>query len=172
MLFKEPYAILAEAAKMDLKANTEGTMLEEDITSALDSFDEASYDIHISGEMVPVLTVDNKYVVEMESLHTFMRSNNITSVTEALNSISESNGLQEKQVGLLIESSDYFTSILEKAKCKDANTKNKLLGKVKKAVELPAKLKKDGFPVVKKKSCKEEGCKKEGCEEEGCCNKK
>ena len=173
MLFKEPYSILAEAANMDLKANTEGAMLEEDITTAINSFDEASHDIIISAEMVPVLRVDESYVVEMDTLYSFMKSNNVKSIAEALNMIAESNNLSEKEVGLLIESTEYFTALVEKAEAKcekdgDKIAKNSRLAKVKKAIEVPAKLKKDGFPVVKKKSAsaKDEGCC--GSKEEGC----
>ena len=84
-----------------------------------------------------------------------MTSNGITSVAEALNNVAQVNGLQEKAVGLLIESDDQVKSMINKAAKKGSKAKERALDKVKKATKLPEKLKKEGFSVKKKKSVKE-----------------
>lgn len=179
----DPYSLLLEASKQDLNRNTVNALTEGAIKTRLNSFEESANEVVITAEMVSVLKVNDQYVTEMNFLHPYMKSNGIKSVEEALNNVAFVNGLQEHSVGLLIESDDYIDAMLEKAcktasKKKDASIKDKALNKIKKATDLPEKLKKDGFPVIKKKSAKKEGCaSKEGCvSKEGCakeaCSKK
>ena len=174
----DPYSLLLEASKQDLNRNTVNALTEGAIKTRLNSFEESANEVVITAEMVSVLKVNDQYVTEMNFLHPYMKSNGIKSVEEALDNVAFVNGLQEHSVGLLIESDDYIDAMLEKAcktasKKKDASIKDKALNKIKKATDLPEKLKKDGFPVIKKKSAKKEGCaSKEGCvSKEGCASK-
>lgn len=170
MFIKDPYSLLAEAANMDLTANTSGVLTESEIVSRLNTIDEVTEDVVITAEMVSVVNVAGDYLVEMNTLNPYMKCNGIKTVAEALNNVAKVNGLEEKSVGLLIESDDYVNALLEKAnakfkKDKNAAAKNKVLEKIKKATDVPAKLIKDGFPVKKKKGskkvCKE--CGKNPC---------
>lgn len=171
MFIKDPYSLLAEAASMDLSVNTSVALTESQVNTIMESFDEVNEDVVYTAEMVSVVQVGGDYLVEMNALYPYMQSNNITSVAEALNNVAKVNGLQEKSVGLLIESDDKTKSLIEAANKKCGKAKEKALDKIKKATKIPAKLKKEGFPVKKKKgkeSAKDEACAKEGCKNEGC----
>lgn len=171
MFIKDPYSLLAEAASMDLSVNTSVALTESQVNTIMESFDEVNEDVVYTAEMVSVVQVGGDYLVEMNALYPYMQSNNITSVAEALNNVAKVNGLQEKSVGLLIESDDKTKSLIEAANKKCGKAKEKALDKIKKATKIPAKLKKEGFPVKKKKgkeSAKDEACAKEGCKSEGC----
>lgn len=160
MFIKDPYSLLAEAASMDLSANTSVALTESQVNTIMESFDEVNEDVVYTAEMVSVVQVGGDYLVEMNALYPYMQSNNITSVAEALNNVAKVNGLQEKSVGLLIESDDKTKSLIEAANKKGGKAKEKALDKIKKATKIPAKLKKEGFPVKKKKS---KGSAKDEC---------
>ena len=171
MFIKDPYSLLAEAASMDLSVNTSVALTESQVNTIMESFDEVDEDVVYTAEMVSVVKVGGDYLVEMNALYPYMQSNNITSVAEALNNVAAVNGLQEKAVGLLIESDDRTAEMIQEACKKGSKAKEKALDKIKKATKIPAKLKKEGFPVKKKKgkeSAKDEACAKEGCKSEGC----
>lgn len=171
MFIKDPYSLLAEAASMDLSVNTSVALTESQVNTIMESFDEVSEDVVYTAEMVSVVKVGGDYLVEMNALYPYMQSNNITSVAEALNNVAAVNGLQEKAVGLLIESDDRTAEMIQEACKKGGKAKEKALDKIKKATKIPVKLKKEGFPVKKKKSkgsAKDEACAKEGCKSEGC----
>ena len=171
MFIKDPYSLLAEAASMDLSVNTSVALTESQVNTIMESFDEVNEDVVYTAEMVSVVQVGGDYLVEMNALYPYMQSNKITSVAEALNNVAKVNGLQEKSFGLLIESDDKTKSLIEAANKKCGKAKEKALDKIKKATKIPAKLKKEGFPVKKKKgkeSAKDEACAKEGCKSEGC----
>ena len=185
MFIRDTYSLLAEASAMDLETNTSSALTESQIDSIMESIEEVSEDIVYTAEMVSVIKVGDDYLTEMNALYPYMTSNGITSVAEALNNVAKVNGLQEKAVGLLIESDKQVKDMINKAAEKGSKAKEKALDKVKKATKLPEKLKKQGFPV-KKKKCKNnnEGCVKEdditntdnketyGSSNEGCGNKK
>ena len=155
MFIRDTYGLLAEAAAMDLEANTSAALTESQINNVMESIEEVSEDIVYTAEMVSVIKVGDDYLTEMNALYPYMTSNGITSVAEALNNVAQVNGLQEKAVGLLIESDDQVKSMINKAAKKGSKAKERVLDKVKKATKLPQKLKKEGFPVKKKKSVKE-----------------
>ena len=152
MFIRNPYDLLLEAAGDDLTANTEGYITENAIHESLNSIEEVDEDIVIAPNMVPVIKVSESYLVEMQAIASFMKSNGITSTEKALDTVAEANNLMPKDVGLLIESDDYVDDMLEKANCKPKKAKNKVLDKVRKATKLTDKLKKDGYPVKKKKA--------------------
>ena len=171
MFIKDPYSLLAEAAELDLSINTAAALTESQVNTIMESFDEVDEDVVYTAEMVSVIKVGDDYLTEMNTLYPYMKSNNITSVAEALNNVAAVNGLQEKAVGLLIESDDRTAEMIQEACKKGGKAKEKALDKIKKATKIPAKLKKEGFPVKKKKgkeSAKDEDCAKEGCKSEGC----
>ena len=161
MFIKDPYSLLAEAAELDLSINTAAALTESQVNTIMESFDEVDEDVVYTAEMVSVIKVGDDYLTEMNTLYPYMKSNNITSVAEALNNVAAVNGLQEKAVGLLIESDDRTAEMIQEACKKGGKAKEKALDKIKKA----------GFPVKKKKgkeSAKDEACAKEGCKSEGC----
>ena len=171
MFIKDPYSLLAEAAELDLSINTAAALTESQVNTIMESFDEVDEDVVYTAEMVSVIKVGDDYLTEMNTLYPYMKSNNITSVAEALNNVAAVNGLQEKAVGLLIESDDRTAEMIQEACKKGGKAKEKALDKIKKATKIPAKLKKEGFPVKKKKgkeSAKDEAGAKEGCKSEGC----
>ena len=157
MFIKDPYSLLVEAAENDLSVNTSMALTESQVNSIMESFDEVSEDVVYTAEMVSVIKVGDDYLTEMNALYPYMKSNGITSVAEALNNVAAVNGLQEKAVGLLIESDERTSEMLAEACKKGSKAKEKALDKIKKATKIPAKLKKEGFPVKKKKADKKKG---------------
>ena len=114
MFIRDTYSLLAEAAAMDLDANTSSALTESQIDSIMESIEEVSEDIVYTAEMVSVIKVGDDYLTEMNALYPYMTSNGITSVAEALNNVARVNGLQEKAVGLLIESDKQVKDMINK----------------------------------------------------------
>lgn len=159
MKIDNPFNLLSEAAIGDIQANTEGAITEAQIMSRINSIEELEESVVITAEMVPVISVAEDYLVEMNSIAGYMQSNGITTIAEALDNVASVNGLNKFDVGLLIESDDYIRTMMEKAdeKCKkdgDKKAKNKILDKIKKSTDVTEKLKKAGYKVKKKKSNK------------------
>lgn len=160
MFIHDTYSLLAEAAAMDLSANTEGVLTESEIDTRMKNIDEVSEDIIYTAEMVTVIAVDESYLTDINALMPFMKTNGLKSVGEALDMVAEANGMPPKSIGLLVESDAYVDALLEKACAKKTKEgKNKILDKIKKATDLSDKLKKKGYTVKKKKSLDEECCK-------------
>lgn len=152
---KNSFNILSEAAASDLSVDTEGYITESEILKRYDTIEEVAEEVVFSAESVPVIAVGEDYLTTMNFLHPFMESNNITSVSQALDCVAEANNLPPRGVGLLVESEEHIESIREKAKekfkkDKDKNAKNKVLDKIKKGTDLTDNLKKKGFKVKKK----------------------
>ena len=147
---KDPYSLLVEAASADLNANTEGTLTEGAIRSCLESIEEVDEEIVVTAEMVTVIKVGDDLLVEMNSLYPYMKTNGINSIEEALDNVAMANDLEEKAVGLLVESDAYYNAMLEKCNSKGSNG-NKVLEKIKKATDISSKLKDKGYNVKKKK---------------------
>jgi hypothetical protein len=160
MFFKDSLSLLAECAAIDLSANTEMAVNESQIISAYSSIEEASEEVVYAPEMVPVVRVGNDLLTEMQYLAPYIQNNDISSVAEALDNIAEANNLPPKSIGLLVESQECVTDMIDQAIAKSDNAGKKMLGKVKKGEGLIEKLKKKGFTVKKKKRKKsvKEGC--------------
>ena len=156
MKIDNPFNLLLEAAQTDIVTNTEGAITESAIINRFNSIKECSKSIVIAAEAVPVFNVDECYLVEMNSLAGYMKSNRIKSVETALDRICEANNLEPFSVGLLVESDDYIDDMLEKANEKVRKTgnkkaKNNLLKKLKKSTDIAEKLDRDAYTVLKKK---------------------
>lgn len=174
MQFKDNMALLAEAASLDIKQNSELNLERDAVKSAYKSIGECADVINHTAETVPVFrTTNNEYYTEMNYLVPFMQDNDIKSVAKALDAVAEANGLQAKSVGLFVESEAAVMSMLEKAAEKSKATGNKAVEK--KAVEKVAKSQKvvdkltaSGYKVAKKKdveACPKCGKKKCVCKE-------
>lgn len=168
---KNPYDVLLEAAKGDLECNTEGYLTESEIKTKLKNVEEVKYNAVITAEMVSVFDIAGDYLVEMNSIAGYMKTNKIRTVEEALDNIAEANNVEPMSVGLLMESDSYVYAMLEKAsKMKNKSSKNKALDKINKSTDLIDRLKGKGYKVKKKKSSPakkkgpkddiEEGCRK------------
>jgi enolase len=120
--------------------------------------------------------MNDKYYTEMNFLHPFMKSNNIKTITEALDEVARANRLPVKSVGLLIEAENTVDANIAKA-IESGNCKKKesALAKVSKAVGIADKLKKNGYDVKKKKPTKCPECGQINCsctsKKENCCKK-
>ena len=100
MKIDNPFNLLLEAAQTDIVTNTEGAITESAIINRFNSIKECSKSIVIAAEAVPVFNVDECYLVEMNSLAGYMKSNRIKSVETALDRICEANNLEPFSVGL------------------------------------------------------------------------
>ena len=158
---KNTFSLLSEAAELDLTVDTEGYLTESEIKKTLDSIEETTEPVIVTAEMVPVINIDECLLTQINYLSPYMKCNGIKTVAEALDNVAMVNGLEPKSVGLLIESEDSISVMVEKAnakakKTKNNNAKNKVLDQIKKGTDLVGKLKKDGYTV--KKECSSKGC--------------
>jgi hypothetical protein len=171
MLFKDPITLLAECAAADIGRSTETAVTESQIISTYASIEEASEEVIYAPEMVPVVKVGNDFLTEMQYLAPYIQNNGISSVAEALDNIAEANNLPPKSVGLLVESQECVTKMIDEALDKSKVAGSKVLGKIKKGEGLIDKLTKGGYKVKKKKSVKEgkgcDNCPKSSKNEEG-----
>jgi hypothetical protein len=152
MFIKDPMTLLAECATSDLLADTDLSIEESSIIKKYNSIEEASREIKYDAEVVPVVSVDEQFFTEMNWLSAYMRSNDIKSITEALDNVAEANKLAPHSVGLLIESSDNVLNVITKVI--GGSKKHATLGKISKGEALADKLKSKGYPVKRKKSSK------------------
>jgi hypothetical protein len=152
MKIDNPFNLLMEAAESDINIDTQGSLTESAILNRYRNIDECSKHLIIAPEAVPVFSVDECYLVEMNAIAGYMKSTGITSVSEALDIICSANKLDPYSVGLLVESDDEINGMLEKANAKGSKkAKNSVLEKIKKSTDISDKLKKKGYPVKKKK---------------------
>lgn len=145
---KDPTTLLVECAGRDLVNDTETTLRESAILSTYQSIEECAEDPTYSAAIVPVMKIGNDYLTEMNYLYPYMHNCGISSISEALDDVAAANRLAPHTVGLLVESQEYVTGMINEALGKN---KNKALNKVSKAEKLVDDLKKKGFPVKKKK---------------------
>lgn len=162
---KDPISLLIESSELDIKSDTKSVVRESAVRSSYANIESVSESVVYTPEMVTVVNIGNEYYTEMNLLHPYMKTNEITSIAEALNNVAAANGLSEGAIGLLIESDDNVNECIDKAlESGKPKKKDGILNKISKAVDLSDKLKKSGIKVKKKKSKKCPKCKKENCE--------
>ena len=164
MFFKDTVTLLSEAAALDIKADTEAKMNRDEIAMACKEMAEVS--TFNTAESVLVYDTGVGYYTEMSHLSGFMKDNDIKSVSEALDLVAEANGLEPKEVGLVIESNEIL-SLLEKAEnAKTDKAKAAATNKANKAIKVVKSLEKKGYKVAKKSEpkCSNCGKKKSECE--------
>ena len=159
-MFKDAMSLLAECAVQDLSVNTEGAIKESTIRSTYSNIPEVSEESVFEAQMVPVQKIGEDYMVEAYSIYPFMNSYGIKAMSEALDYVAEANNLPPKSVGLLIESQECVTDMIDcaiTAAKESGNQKQKTgaLAKVGKVEKLADALQKAGYKVKKKCSkCK------------------
>ena len=162
---KDPISLLIESSELDIKSDTKSVVRESAVRSSYANIESVSESVVYTPEMVTVVNIGNESYTEMNLLHPYMKTNEITSIAEALNNVAAANGLSEGAIGLLIESDDNVNECIDKAlESGKPKKKDGILNKISKAVDLSDKLKKSGIKVKKKKSKKCPKCKKENCE--------
>ena len=152
---KDSFSILAECAAIDLP-DTKRVVRESEVRSGYNTIEEASGNYAVTASMVPVVQIGEEYYTEAQLLAPFMRDAEIKSMGDALDAVAEANNLPAKAVGLLIESEDAVSSMIEKA-CKKESSKIKdaVMDKVNKATDLANDLKEKGFNVKRKANKKD-----------------
>ena len=152
---KDSFSILAECAAIDLP-DTQRVVKESEIREGYNNIEEAAGNYSITAEMVPVVQIENEYYTEAQLLAPFMRDSGIKNIAEALDAVAEANKLEPKSVGLLIESGNTVSNMIEKA-CKKESSKIKdaVMDKVGKATDLAKDLKEKGFNVKRKANKKD-----------------
>ena len=147
---KDSFSILAECAAIDLP-DTKRVVRESEVRVGYESIAEASSDYRFTAEMVPVVELNGKYYTEAQCLAPFMRDAGIKSMMEALDAVAESNQLEPKAIGLLIESSCKVNEMIERACQKESGkAKDAVIEKIDKAAGLANTLKENGYPVMRK----------------------
>lgn len=161
---KDPLSLLVEASSIDMKRSSRSILNESTIRSNYDRIEEASSAVYYGPQIVPVVEIDGKYYTEMNFLYPYMKSAKISSIEEALNNVAIANNLEERSVGLLIESGDNVTKCINKAiESADPKKEKSVLDRVGKAINISDKLKSKGIDVKKKKSTKCPKCGKDEC---------
>lgn len=162
---KDPLSLLIETAETDIRQNTAGALRESTVRSNYASIESISESITYDPRIVPVINVNGEYFTEMNFLYPFMKSNNIKSISEALETIAEANNIDE--IGILIESNGSVQEMISDA-IKNGN--KKMLDKIDDATNRVKNLTrgkkgKKGIKVKRKadkKPCPE--CGKINCE--------
>ena len=154
LFVKDAFKILVEAATDDLAADTAEQLENDQIISTYNDLDECGDTYSVTAEMVAVVKIGDEYFTEMNYLAPYMQDANIKSVVEAINNVAKANGLNEGDVGLLVDSQDSIDEMIEVAVAKGGKAKANTLAKLAKAENLFGKLKSSGVAVKKKKSNK------------------
>jgi hypothetical protein len=184
MDIKSNLQILSEAAAVDLKNSTAGVLKADAVKEAYSNIEECiEPTVTEAADVVVTQTGDNRYYTEMTALAPFMMDAGIKSIAKALDMVAEANGLEPKEVGLIVDSQEYIESTIDSATAKAKSTGNyKILenavAKVHKNNQIIAKLLSEGYKVAKKNSeskvcpkCGKAKCKCE-CDGAGCSNGK
>ena len=148
---KDITSLLIECAGNDIKTDTRKSIRESVLKTQYASIKEATQTVVYSAEMVPVIQLPEGVFTEMSFLHPFMKTNNIKSITTALNIVAEANKLPHGGVGLMIESKEAINKKINDAKAKGAKAEEKAKETVDKANKVVEKLKDKGIPVITKK---------------------
>lgn len=153
---KSELGYLAEMAAYDLYHDEESVLTEGQIRHTLNQF--STCDVTFTPIMTPVVKLDeaDAYVTDVRYLVPFMESYGIKSVAEALDMVAEANDLPPKSVGIIETAGE--KEIEEAKRTKNPKTKNALLDKLAKSVDLSKKLKDKGYPVAKKKGSSKKEC--------------
>lgn len=158
---KDSMSLLIESSEADLLSNTKSVVAESTIRSGYSNIEEASEEIVYAPEMVTVVKVGNEFFTEMNFLYPYMKTNDISSIAEALNNVAAANNMPDNSIGLLIESDcDVEQCICKAVESCNQKKKDGVLNKISKAIGLTKSLKGKGINVKKKKSCKKnKSCK-------------
>ena len=158
MDIKSNLQILSEAAAVDLKNSTAGVLKADAVKEAYSNIEECiEPTVTEAADVVVTQTGDNRYYTEMTALAPFMMDAGIKSIAKALDMVAEANGLEPKEVGLVVDSQAYIESTIDNATAKAKSTGNyKILenavAKVHKNNQIIAKLLSEGYKVAKKNS--------------------
>lgn len=158
MDIKSNLQILSEAAAVDLKNSTAGVLKADAVKEAYAQIEECiEPTVTEAADVVVTQTGDNRFYTEMTALAPFMMDAGIKSIGKALDMVAEANGLEPKEVGLIVDSQAYVESTIDNATAKAKATGNyKILenavAKVHKNNQIVTKLLSEGYKVAKKNS--------------------
>lgn len=160
----KPINVMIEAASADLSLNTQRILTEGDMLKKYRSLE--TFDYGINEKAIPIYQdeSDGGYFVELANVYPYMEYNDIETVYEALNNIAYAHGLEQNQIGLLVESEGCVNCMINSAikqSKKSGNDKvrdsaDKKVGKVTKLIDDLL----DKGVKVKKKPDKEKDKKK------------
>jgi hypothetical protein len=161
----KPINVMIEAASADLSLNTQRVLTEGDMLEKYRSLE--TFDYGINEKAIPIYQdeSDGGYFVELANVYPYMEYNDIDTVYEALNNIAYAHGLEQNQIGLLVESEGCVNCMINSAikqSKKSGNDKvrdsaDKKVGKVTKLIDDLL----DKGVKVKKKPDKEKDKKKD-----------
>ena len=141
-------SLLEECMATDMGECTENELSKHNILDTYkDITVEVPEDVVYSAEAIPVLKIDDNFVVESHFLAPFMISNSITSIKEALDALTDANELDTK-VGLLVDPVDVVANAADTASVTD----DKILNDLTKTNMTLSTLKSEGYTILRKKS--------------------
>ena len=101
-----------------------------------------------SSNMVPVFQNESSYFVEMDNVFKYMKSSEITDISEAMDNIAEANDISIGDLSLVIETKEYMDSVIESAIQQSKAGDKTLLENCELALKLVNMLKSEGINVV------------------------
>lgn len=141
-------SLLEECAATDMGECTENELSKNNILDTYrDITVEVPEDVVYSAETIPVIKIEDDYVVESHFLVPFMRTNGITSIKEALDQLTDANELDTK-VGLLVDPIDVVANAADTASVTD----DKILNDLTQTNMTLSTLKNEGYTILRKKS--------------------
>lgn len=101
-----------------------------------------------NSNMVPVFQNESGYFVEMDNVLKYMKSFEITDITEAIENIANVNDIDIEEMSLVIESKDYMNSAIKSAIKQSKAGDKTLLENCELAVKLISMLESEGIKIV------------------------
>ena len=141
-------SLLEECMATDMGECTENELSKHNILDIYkDITVEVPEDVVYSAEAIPVLKIEDDFVIESHFLAPFMISNGITSIKEALDALTDANELDTK-VGLLVDPVDVVANAADTASVTD----DKILNDLTQTNMTLSTLKNEGYVILRKKS--------------------
>lgn len=149
--------LVKESAETD--AEILDSIMDDEVLNDFDTtykeLNELPDDLFYEDASIPLYQASkDMYVVEADMLDKFMTSNKINNPVMAIAQLAEANNISADNIGVLFESSDSASDIIEEAKQTKSHSKKKKLDLIKKSSDFLKNLKNKGIKVFKKKSSK------------------
>ena len=155
MDIKSNMQLVAEAAAMDIKINTANSNKKDTVLEAYTAIPTIKEPAVTEAADVIINQTSDGYYVEMVNLAPFMFDSGIKSIGTALDIVAEANNLNEKEVGLVVESQVNVNNNIANAEARAKKTGNykvleNAVNKVNKNNLIIKRLLDEGYKVVKK----------------------
>lgn len=156
-MIKNTFELISEAAKSEDSEYLDADLddIESDLDDVYDDIEELDDEEYLNYDeaCVPILQQsEDRYLLEMDVLAKYMKSNEIVDFAEAISNLCEYNNIAVEDTYVVVESADSIYELLDEAKRTKNSKKAKALAGS--TAEILGLMKTKGIKVVKKKSKK------------------